>query len=197
MRLGIFGGSFDPVHNGHLALASACQKQAALDEIWFVPTAIQPLKHHGPKAKNSERVEMLELALDDQDYWRVCTLEIDRGGPSYTVDTLRQLHEELPEARLFFMIGSDAQRDIPRWKEPDVIFALATPLVVHRAGEAAPDLQMLSSLCTRDTQPQVIEMQPVNVSSTEIRRRISAEETLEGLVPPAVAAYIAERRLYI
>jgi nicotinate-nucleotide adenylyltransferase len=196
MRLGIFGGSFDPVHNGHLALARACQQQAALDEVWFVPTAIQPLKHHGPKAANADRVEMLRLAIDDQSSWRVCTLEIDRGGPSYTFDTLRQLREELPEAQLFFMIGADAQRDIPRWREPDVIFSLATPLIVHRAGEAEPNLQALSSFCTTDTQPQIIEMQPEDVSSTEIRRRIAAGDSLEGLVHSTVAAYIAKRGLY-
>ena len=196
MRLGIFGGSFDPVHNGHLALARACQQQAALDEVWFTPTAIQPLKHRGPKATNAERVEMLRLVVDDRDSWRVCTIEVDRGGPSYTVDTLRQLREELPEVQLFFMIGSDAQRDIPRWKEPDVIFSLATPLIVHRAGEAHPDLPAIATLCTRETQPQIIEMQPVDVSSTEIRRRIAVGESLDGLVPPAVAAYIAEHRLY-
>jgi len=197
MRLGIFGGSFDPVHNGHLTLARACQQQAVLDEVWFVPTAIQPLKHRGPKATNNDRVEMLKLAIDDQPSWRVCTIEIDRGGPSYTVNTLRQLREELPEAQLFFMIGSDAQRDIPRWKEPDVIFSLATPLIVHRAGEATPDLHALASLCTEGMQPQVVEMQPADVSSTEIRRRVAARETLEGLVPSSVAAYIAERELYI
>ena len=196
MRLGIFGGSFDPVHNGHLALAHACQQQAALDEVWFVPTAIQPLKHRGPKAANGDRVEMLKLAIDDQPSWRVCTLEIDRGGPSYTVDTLRQLREELPDSQLFFMIESDAQRDIPRWKEPDVIFSLATPLIVHRAGEAERNLKALSSFCTADTQPQIIEMQPVDASSTEIRRRITAGESLEGLVPSTVAAHIAERGLY-
>src|SRR3954462_8152482 len=104
MRLGLFGGSFDPVHNGHLALARACQRQSSLDEVWFVPTAIQPLKHHGPQATNSQRVDMLNLAIDEalsepgrprpRDSWRVCTLEVERGGPSYTVDTLRQLHEE-------------------------------------------------------------------------------------------------------
>src|SRR5690606_35968108 len=125
MRLGIYGGSFDPVHNGHLELARSCQKQAALDEVWFMPTAIQPLKRQGPQASAVHRIEMLRLAIESEashrarlqasgnDTWRVCTLEIDRGGYSYTVDTMRQLQTELPEARLFFMIGADATRDIP------------------------------------------------------------------------------------
>src|SRR4051812_28047581 len=115
MRLGIFGGSFDPVHNGHLALAHACQSRAALDEVWFTPTAIQPLKYQGPHATDAQRIEMLNLAIDSEpsepdhprpaQTWRICTLEVDRGGLSYTVDTLRQLHEELVNARLFFLIG--------------------------------------------------------------------------------------------
>src|SRR6185295_16446915 len=106
MRLGIFGGSFDPVHNAHLALARACQQQARLDEVWFTPTAIQPLKRKGPRAPDSCRLEMLRLAIGDNAAWRVCTIEIDRGGFSYTVDTLRQIREELPDAALFFLIGA-------------------------------------------------------------------------------------------
>ena len=196
MRLGIFGGSFDPVHNGHLGLARACQQQAALDEVWFLPTAIQPLKRQGPRATNDQRVEMLRLATADCNSWRVCTLEVDRGGFSYTVDTLRQLCEELPEAALFFLIGSDAIRDVPRWKEPREIFRLATPLVVHRAGEPEPDLPSLLSLCSDETQPQVVEMQPVDISSSEIRRRIAAGESIDHAVPSIVTAYISEHGLY-
>jgi nicotinate-nucleotide adenylyltransferase len=196
MRLGIFGGSFDPVHNGHLALARACHAQAALDEVWFMPTAVQPLKQHGPHATDAQRVEMLNLAIDSEEAWRVCTLEIDRGGVSYTVDTLRQLHTELPEAKLYFMIGADAVRDLPHWREPREIFRLATPLIVHRAGRPDPDFAALAPLCTNETQPMRIEMPLVDVSSSEIRRRLAANESIEGLVPTAVAQYIAEHALY-
>jgi nicotinate-nucleotide adenylyltransferase len=196
MRLGIFGGSFDPVHNGHLALARACQTQAKLDEVWFTPTAIQPLKRQGPHATNAERVEMLRLATGENTGWRVCTLEIDRGGPSYTVDTLRQLHGELPESSLFFLIGSDALRDVPRWKAPEEIFRLATPLVVHREGEPEPDLAPLRKLSTEATQPRLIEMAPSNVSSTEIRRRVASGQAIDELVPRAVADYIASTGVY-
>ena len=88
MNIGIFGGSFDPVHYGHLALARACQSQADLDEVWFTPAAVQPLKRGGPAARNQDREEMLELAMAGEPSWRVCRLEIDRGGFSYTVDTV-------------------------------------------------------------------------------------------------------------
>jgi nicotinate-nucleotide adenylyltransferase len=206
MRLGIFGGSFDPVHNGHLALARACQQQAALDEVWFTPAAIQPLKHDGPHATDAQRAEMLNLAIEGEgnepgrprprQSWRVCTLEIDRGGFSYTVDTLRQIHVELPDARLFFLMGADAVRDAPRWKEPREIFGLATPLVVRRAGEPEPDLAALAPLCTQETQPQRVEMPAVDISSSEIRRRIAENEPIDELVPASVAEYIARHSLY-
>jgi nicotinate-nucleotide adenylyltransferase len=196
MRLGIFGGSFDPVHNGHLALAQACHEQAALDEIWFMPTAVQPLKKHGAHASDAQRVEMLRLAIDPEESWRVCTLEIERGGFSYTVDTLRQLHIELPEAVLFFMIGADALRDMPRWKEPAEIFRLATPLVVRRAGRPDPDFAALTPLCTPETQPQLIEMPAIDVSSSDIRTRVAAGSPIGNLVPSAVAEYIVQHRIY-
>lgn len=196
MRLGIFGGSFDPVHNGHLALARACQTQAGLDEVWFMPTAVQPLKQHGPHATDTQRLEMLQLAINSEPGLRISKLEIDRGGVSYTIDTLRQLDEQLPDAVLFFLMGADAVHDAPHWREPRTIFALATPLVVHRAGEPEPDLVALRTLCAPNKQPHLVEMPSVDISSTEIRRRAAAGAPLDGLVPPAVATYIAAHRLY-
>jgi nicotinate-nucleotide adenylyltransferase len=196
MRLGIFGGSFDPVHNGHLELARCCERHATLDEVWFTPTAIQPLKHSGPHASNEQRVEMLRLATANEPDWSVCTLEIDRGGFSYTVDTLRQIHTELPDADLFFLMGADALRDVPQWKEPEEIFSVATPLVVHRAGQSSPDLSALKQMCPADHEPQLVDMPNMPESSTEIRRRIAASEPIEDLVPIAVAHYIAKHRLY-
>jgi nicotinate-nucleotide adenylyltransferase len=208
--LGIFGGSFDPVHLGHLELARACYDQVRLDEVWFTPTAIQPLKHGGPQASDAHRIEMLKLAIEDPACgpgrsrprqsprlnWRVCTLEIDRGGYSYTIDTLRQIHEELPESKLYFLMGADSLRDVPTWKEPAEIFRLATPLVVARAGESPPDLSAIVPLCPAENPPQRVAMQPINVSSSDIRRRIVARESIEHLVPPSVADYIAAHKLY-
>lgn len=196
MRLGIFGGSFDPVHHGHLALARACQEQAALDEVWFVPTAVQPLKQHGPHASNDQRVEMLRLAIGGEPAWRVCTLEIDRGGKSYTVDTLGQMRAERPNDTFFLLLGSDTLRDVARWKDPRELFRLATPLVVHRAGDAEPDLVPLASLCATTTQPQIIEMPAVQASSTEIRRRVAAGEACQKFVPNAVLNYILRQGIY-
>jgi nicotinate-nucleotide adenylyltransferase len=196
MRLGIFGGSFDPVHNAHLALARACQQQAKLDEVWFTPTAIQPLKQKGPCASDSHRLEMIRLAIRDEPTWRVCSIEIDRGGFSYTVDTLRQIYEELPDASLFFLFGADALQDVAKWKEPREIFRLATPLVVRRAGQPSPEMNQLRLLCTENTQPQLIEMPAMDVSSSEIRRRVAGSRPIDDLVPSSVAEFITQYRLY-
>jgi nicotinate-nucleotide adenylyltransferase len=196
MRLGIFGGSFDPVHNGHLALARACQDQAALDEVWFTPTAIQPLKQKGPQASDAQRVEMLNLAIEGEPAWRVCTLEIDRGGFSYTVDTLRQLRVELPEAKLFFLMGADVVRDIGKWKEPAEIFRLATPVVLRRAGDAPSDSSLSQLLTLTSNTPVQVEMPAMDISSSDIRRRVANGEPVHSFVPRPVAEFIAEQQLY-
>jgi nicotinate-nucleotide adenylyltransferase len=196
MRLGILGGSFDPVHFGHLALARACQRRAGLDAVWFTPAAIQPLKHAGPHASDEQRVEMLGLVIEGQPGWRVCTLEIERGGFSYTVDTLRQLHTEQPNDELFLIVGSDVLAEVPYWKEPGEIFHLATPLVVARAGDQPPDVSILLPFCGQKTRPQLVEMEPWDVSSSDIRRRVLAGERIDALVPPAVASYIQTQRVY-
>jgi len=161
-----------------------------------MPTATQPLKRGGPDATSDQRVDMLRLATRDEPTWRVCTLEVDRGGLSYTIDTLRQLRTELPEAAFFFLIGSDALRDVAKWKEPREIFRIATPLVVHRAGDAEPDLALLASLCSTSTQPRQIELPAVDVSSTTIRQRCTNGLPLNELVPSAVAEYITAKDLY-
>jgi nicotinate-nucleotide adenylyltransferase len=196
MRLGIFGGSFDPVHVGHLALARACQHHAALDEVWFMPVSVQPLKHRGPHATNEHRIEMLRLATKTDPTWRVCTIETDRGGLSYSVDTLRQIHEQLPEASLFFLVGADTLRDVARWKEPQELFRLATPLVVHRPGEPEPDLSSLATLCSAENKPRTIDIPTLDVSSSNVRQCVAASKTVDELVPRAVAEYIQAHGLY-
>ncbi len=116
MRLGIFGGSFDPSHNGHLRLAECCAEQAGLDAVWFVPAGVSPFKPHGPVASCADRLAMLRLAVEGLAGREISTLEIDRGGISYTADTLRQIHAARPDARLFFLMGADSLHDLPEWR---------------------------------------------------------------------------------
>lgn len=201
MRLGLFGGSFDPVHTGHLVLADSCAGQAALDAVWFVPAARQPLKPSGPQASDAERLAMLRLALADRPRLEVSTLEIERGGASYTVDTLAEVHAQLPEAELFFLMGADSLAEFLRWRRPEEICKLATPLVVHRAGSPAPDLTILSKLVSAERLDAIgdsqVEMPAVPISSSQIRQLIAAGGDWKDLLPPTVANYIALQRLYL
>ena len=119
MRLGIFGGSFDPVHYGHLLLAESCREQCRLDEVWFVPAAAPPHKRSRELTAGQHRIEMLRLAVGGHAAFQVSTLEIERGGLSYTVDTLAEIQQHQPAAELFLLMGADSLVDLPSWREPD------------------------------------------------------------------------------
>ncbi|MCC6491589.1 MAG: nicotinate (nicotinamide) nucleotide adenylyltransferase [Pirellulales bacterium] len=200
MRVGVFGGSFDPVHLGHLQLAEFCRAHARLDRVEFVPAARQPLKAEGPIASDDDRAAMLFLAMSGQPDFRLSTMEIDRGGVSYTADTLRQFSRQRPGAELFFLMGADSLAEFAKWRQPEVICQLATPLVVRRPGAAAPDFAALRPLVSPDRFDQIvlaqIEMPPTPISSTQIRALIASGGPWRAMVPPAVADYIDEHRLY-
>jgi len=200
MRIGVFGGSFDPVHHGHLRLADCSWRQAALDRVEFVPAAQQPHKPHGPVASEADRVAMLQLAVAGRAEFAVSTVEIDRGGPSYTVETLRQMHAQRPDTELFFLMGADSLADLPNWRDPDVICELATLVVVRRAGTPEPAFDALRSLVSPKRLEEIrtaqVEMPATPISSSLIRRRIAEGGEWQSLVPAAVAAYIQEKALY-
>ncbi len=201
MRLGLFGGSFDPVHTGHLVLADSCAEQAALDEVWFVPAARQPLKPSGPQASDALRLAMLRLALADRPRFEVSELEIERGGMSYTVDTLAEVHAQLPEAQLYFLMGADSLAEFLQWHRPEEICALATPLVVRRAGSPAPDLDIFGKLVSNERLDAIrhsqVEMPAVPISSSQIRQLVAAGGDWKDLLPAAVAEYIRAEGLYL
>ena len=200
MKLGILGGSFDPIHNGHLVLADCCREQAELDEILFIPTAVQPLKPTGPVASNEHRRQMIELAIASKPMYRLCTIEFDRGGKSYSIDTLRLIREEKPQADLFFLMGADSLYDLPQWHEPGELLKLAKLLVVRRAGAPAPDYSVVETFLPADQDSTVrwqeISMPATDISSTEIRRRVDAGESIDNLTPAAVVKYILKEQLY-
>lgn len=200
MRLGLFGGSFDPVHRGHLELARCCQAAARLDEVWFIPAATQPLKQRGPVASDADRVAMVRLAIAGEPTWRVSEIELGRGGVSYTVDTLRTVRRRQPQAELFFLMGADSLHDFPRWREPQEILQLATPLVVARAGEPQPDFASLAGLCSPERIEAVraaqVPMPATPISSSQIRSRAAEGASIGEMVPDAVQEFIQARRLY-
>jgi nicotinate-nucleotide adenylyltransferase len=200
MRLGIFGGSFDPVHFGHLLLAECCREQGRLDQLWFMPAALSPHKREGSAASPSQRVEMLRLATGGHEEFRVSTLEIDRGGISYTVDTLEALHRDEPEVELFLLMGADSLADLPTWREPGRICELASPLVVRRAGAPEPDHAALAPFVSPDRLEALrrlrIEMPLIDLSASDLRRRAAASQSIRYRTPRAVEKYIEAQGLY-
>ena len=193
LRAGVLGGTFDPVHRGHLALAGAAREELALDEVLFVPAG-QPWRKAGRIVAPAEhRLAMLRLALEGEQAFRVETLELEREGPSYTADTLEALRAARPDNELFLVLGEDALADLPNWVRPERILELATLAVASRANSQKAAADWLPGLEERIVW---LKMPLVPVSATEIRDRVRLGESIGELVPPSVEAYIWEHGLY-
>lgn len=184
MRLGVFGGTFDPVHVGHLAIAHAALESLPLDRVLFVIAKRSPLKDRGPVASEADRLRMLELAVAGEPHFAVSRAELDRDGPSYTVDTLERLSGA---DELFLILGSDAVADFPKWKDPARIGQLATVAVAERPG--APAYLGEAPIVTFDA-PRL------DISSRELRARASRGRSLRYLVPESAWKHIEARGLY-
>ncbi len=200
MRLGLFGGSFDPVHYGHLLLAECCREQCRLERVCFLPAAVPPHKQDRTLTPPEARIEMLELAVAGHQAFAVDRYEVDQGGVSYTVDTLRHFCRQDPEGELFLLMGSDMLYDLPQWREGDQICRLAIPVVASRPGAGAPDFACLAELASPErielfAQHQV-DMPQIDLSSREIRRRVAAGLSIRYQTPRAVEKYIETHGLY-
>jgi nicotinate-nucleotide adenylyltransferase len=189
MRIGILGGSFDPVHLGHLLLAEQCREQAALERVIFMLAARPPHKLSQPLTPFHHRQEMLELAISGCPAFEVGLLERDRPGPSYTVDTLRELRQRLPDAELGLIIGADTLADLNNWREPLTIAELATLLVAARPGMPTPTL-------TPPFRGQWISMPLLDIASRDLRARVASGRSIRFFVPRSVECYIQNHRLY-
>ena len=200
MRLGIFGGSFDPVHYGHLLLAESCREQCRLDRVWFLPAAVPPHKQSKALAPAKSRLEMLELAIAGNENFAVSTIELDRGGVSYTVETLRTIGTQQPDDELFFLMGADSLHEFVTWREPGEICRLATPVVVHRADSPPPDLSVLGEFVSPERLGEIrscqVEMPIIDLSSTDLRQRAAEGGSLRYRTPRAVEKYIETQGLY-
>lgn len=200
MRLGIFGGSFDPVHYGHLILAECAREQLRLDEVWLIPAATPPHKQERQQAPAKSRLEMLELALAGSEHLRASALEIERGGVSYTVETLAAIHAQRPQAELHLLMGADSLRELPTWREPARICELAIPAVVRRGGSAEPDFSVLKTFVADDRLAAIraaqVEMPLIELSSTDLRARAAEGKSLRYRTPRAVEKYIETHGLY-
>lgn len=200
MRIALFGGSFDPIHLGHLILAERCREQARLDHVIFVPSDTGPHKPDGPKANDKQRLETIRLALSGHEPFVVSDTEIKRGGVSYTVDTLTEMAKLYEGDELFFLMGADSLEGFHSWKEPERICELAIPLVVNRPGSADADLDQFAPLVTAERLEQIkqhaVVAPLIDISSTEIRRRAESGESIRFLTPRAVEKYIETQKMY-
>jgi nicotinate-nucleotide adenylyltransferase len=200
MRIGVFGGTFDPVHLAHLILAEQCREQARLDQVWFIPAARPPHKQERVLTPFAQRVEMLALAIAGQPAFRINELERDRPGPSYTADTFAELRRINPEAELFLLLGSDTLTDLPHWHEPARVAESATLLVVNRPEEPVMEIEPLARALNLPAnvplRSQLIAMPLVAISSRDLRQRAAAGKSLRYLVPRTVETYILDKHLY-
>lgn len=184
MRIGLFGGTFDPPHVGHLLAASDAFDALSLDRLVFIPNAVQPLKET-QHASTRQRLEMVRALIGDDRRFDVDPIEIERTGLSYTVDTLAAYAERYPHAERFLLVGADILASFAQWRDPARVRQLAEMVVLQR-GESVAALQPA----------RVLETRRVDVSSTEIRERVRSGKSIHGFVPDAVAAYIAATALY-
>jgi nicotinate-nucleotide adenylyltransferase len=200
MRLGILGGTFDPVHYGHLVLAECCREHCRLDRVLFLPAAVPPHKTTYGVSASADRVEMLKLAIGGHPQFEISTYEIDRGGVNYTFETLAAIGNDSSDAELFFLLGSDSLNDLPRWREPRRICELATLAVAQRAGSPEPNWQALAPLVS----PERLEayracqttMPQIGISSNDLRRRVAEGRSIRYQTTRAVEKYIETHGLY-
>ncbi len=190
LRIGINGGSFDPVHNAHLLVAQAAMEELSLDRLIFVPAAQSPFKPDAKPAPAKERLRLLRLALAGHAEYELDEAEIRRGGVSYTIDTVRELRERNPAAELFYLVGADHAATLPKWKAADELAKLIQFVAVPRPGLPAVEWPA-------PFRGVALKGFPLGVSSSEIRARVRAGLRIDLLVPGAVAEAIANNRLYL
>ena len=197
-RIGVFGGTFDPIHVGHLTAAEDVRSQLGLRQVLFVPAGEPWLKADIPVSLARHRLEMVRLAAAGNRDFKVCRLEVDRPGPSYTVNTIEELRRQWgAETQIFLLLGSDTLADLPLWKEPARLITLCRLAVFSRPGWPLSSLEWVEKdVPGISARAVAVAVRPVDVSATEIRRRVAQGTPISGLVPPAVERYIKAQGLY-
>ncbi len=196
MRLGIFGGTFNPPHLGHLICAQEAHLQLGLDAVMLVPARIPPHKALDDEPGPGHRLELCRLAAAGDARLDVSDLEMRREGPSYTVDTLKELHSQTPDTELFLIVGGDVAAGLPSWHDPERVLALARPAVAKRHGVSRSSVQSALQALRGGERAEFFRMPRIDISSTMVRARAHAGEPIRYLVPDAVADYIIEHGLY-
>lgn len=190
MKLGIFGGTFNPIHLGHLLIAEDAAEAFQLDRVVFIPSAAPPHKRPRVLAPAADRLRMVKLAIQGNSRFTCSDIEVRRAGPSYSVETLRHLRSAMPQARFFFIIGADSLRELHRWKEAAELVKLCEFICLARPGQRVARARL------RGARIHKLTGHPADVSSTDIRRRAARGDTIRYLVPDAVRRYIERHRLY-
>jgi len=196
VNIGVLGGTFDPIHIGHLVVAEEARIKLGFSEVLFVPAGRPWLKLDRNITPAVHRVEMVRRAIADNPYFKLCTLEVERAGPSYTVDTLTMLQKQLgSEASFFFILGRDTLAELPLWKEPQKLVQLCRLVVPPRLG--SKDLKHLNAAIPGLLDKVIqLDMPVIGISSSEIRQRIAQGLPIRYLVPPEVEKYITEHKIY-
>ena len=196
-RIGVLGGTFDPVHNGHLYVADALRAALGLERVVWVPAGLPPHKTGQIVSQDRDRLAMLEQALAGSATDEIDTIDIDRTGPSYTADTLESLAERFSPARLFFLMGEDSLRDLPTWHDPERLLRFAELAVAARPGVDADLESVARQVPAVRRRVHLVPTEEIPISSSEIRQRVRENRSILGLVPAAVEAYIRTRGLYV
>ena len=196
--VGILGGTFNPPHLAHLVCASEARAQLALERVVLIPTGVPPHKPMEQEPGAAHRLEMCRLAADGhRDWLTVSSIEVDRGGPSYTADTLREIHASQPGDELTFIVGGDMAWSLPSWREPEAILGLASVAVAERAGARREEVRERLDAMAGAGRITYIDVPRLDISSSALRRRVREGRPLDYLVPDPVADYIEQRRLYL
>lgn len=195
-RIGFFGGTFDPIHHGHLILASYAASAAGLDRLLFAPAAVPPHKDRVITGIE-HRIEMLLLAIDRDPRFEMTSVDLERHGPHYSADTLAILAERFPQSDLYFLMGSDSFRDLPQWHEPARIFEHASLLVGKRPNSNVDEEALWRALPPARTHTEYVDIPLIEISSTEIRQRVADRLPIDYLVPRRVQDYIEANGLYL
>jgi nicotinate-nucleotide adenylyltransferase len=195
MRLGLFGGTFDPIHLAHLILAEQCRESCRLDRVWFVVAGAPPHKP-GDRTAVAHRLEMVRIAIAGHASFALSEIEASRPGPHYSVETLDSIRRERPDDELFFLIGADSLSDLPFWREPGRIAQLATIVVVNRPGIEEVDPANLPDLGPGSHRLVSVTIPPIGIASTDLRGRLAEGRSIRYMVPRGVEAYIEAQGLY-